>query len=117
MAHKPPDRAHVIRHDSALGRWEYAISTPHRSLYPHVKDRYYGWSEQMATPLCRRGVPTEDVPVIINFGAPFRLFDQGDSSRWTDYRSFTTGAYDAFVLVGSTGPTRTMRTRRDRVHT
>jgi AraC-like DNA-binding protein len=42
--------------------------------------------------------------VIINFGAPFRLFDQADPSRWTDYGSFTTGAYDAFVLVGSTGP-------------
>jgi len=57
----------------------------------------------MATPLVRREVPTEDVPVIINFGAPFRLFDQANPSRWTDYRSFTTGAYDAFVLVGSTG--------------
>jgi AraC-like DNA-binding protein len=99
-----PSRAEIIRHQSELGCWEYAIGKPHPSLYPHVKDRYYGWSEQMATPLCRREVPTEDVPVIINFGAPFRLFDQADPSRWTDYRSFTTGAYDAFVLVGSTGP-------------
>jgi AraC-like DNA-binding protein len=97
-------RAEIIRHQSELGCWEYAIGKPDPSLYPHVKDRYYGWSEQMATPLCRREVPTEDVPVIINFGAPFRLFDQADPSRWTDYRSFTTGAYDAYVLVGSTGP-------------
>jgi AraC-like DNA-binding protein len=99
-----PSRAKIIRHQSALGCWEYAIAKPQPSLYPHVRDRYYGWIEQMATPLCRREVPTEEVPVIINFGAPFRLFDQADPSRWTDYRSFTTGAYDAYVLVGSTGP-------------
>ena len=48
----------------------------------------------MATPLCRREPPTEIVPVIINFGAPFRLFDQADPLRWTAYGSFTTGAYD-----------------------
>ena len=99
-----PSRTEVIRHESALGSWEYALGRPHPSLRPHVKDRYYGWMEDVAVPICRREVPTEEVPIIINFGAPFRLFDQVDPSRWTDYRSFTTGAYDAHVLVGSTGP-------------
>ena len=55
-------------------------------------------------PLCRREVPTEIIPIIINFGAPVRLFDAQDPSRWTDYGSFTTGAYDSHVLVGSRGP-------------
>jgi AraC-like DNA-binding protein len=93
----------VIRHESPLGSWEYAIGTPHASLGPHVRSPYYGWIEDVAVPICRREVPTEDVPIIINFGAPFRLYEQGDRSRWTDYRSFTTGAYDSYVLVGSTG--------------
>jgi hypothetical protein len=31
-------RARIIRHDSALGRWEYAIGEPHPSLHPHVRD-------------------------------------------------------------------------------
>ena len=100
-----------MRHDSALGRWEYAIARPHPSLHPHVRDHYYGWIEQMATPLRRREPPTEVVPVIINSGAPFRLFDQADPSRWTPYGSFTTGAYDSHVLVGSTGPSAGWRTR------
>jgi AraC-like DNA-binding protein len=96
-------RTQVIRHQSALGCWEYAIGPPHPALRPHVLGHYYGWIEEMAVPMCRREVPTEAVPIIINFGAPFRLFDQADPSRWTDYTSFTTGAYDSFVLVGSTG--------------
>ena len=96
-------RTQVVRHESALGSWEYAIGRPHPSLRAHVRE-YSGWAEQMATPLVRREPPTEDVPVIINFGAPVRLYDQQDPSRWTDYGSFSTGAYDSYVLVGSTGP-------------
>jgi AraC-like DNA-binding protein len=96
-------RTRVIRHESALGSWEYAIGRPHLSLRAHVRE-YSGWAEQMATPLVRREPPTEVVPVIINFGAPVRLYDQQDPSRWTDFGSFSTGAYDSYVLVGSTGP-------------
>jgi hypothetical protein len=51
----------------------------------------------MATPLCRREPPTEMVPVIINFGAPFRLFDQADPSRWTRPAASRPVAYDSYV--------------------
>ena len=93
----------VVRHESELGWWEMVRAAPHPSLRPHVR-AYIGWFEHMAAPLCRRELPTEDVPVIINFGAPVRVFDPFDSSRWTDYGSFTTGAFDSYVLVGSAGP-------------
>ena len=102
----PDDRAahpRVSRHESALGSWEYALGRPHPSLRAHVHE-YAGWVEQMVAPLVRSELPTEVVPVIINFGAPVRLSDQQNPSRWTDYGSFSTGAYDTYVLVGSTGP-------------
>jgi AraC-like DNA-binding protein len=95
--------ARRVRHESAQGQWEMVCAAPHPSLRAHVRE-YIGWFEHFAVPLCRREVPTEIIPVIINFGAPVRLFDAQDPSRWTDYRSFTTGAYDSHVLVGSSGP-------------
>lgn len=97
--------ARVVRHESALGRWEYALGTPHPSLRAHVRE-YAGWFEDLAHPISRREPPTEDVPVIINFGALVRLFDTRDPSRWTDYGSFTTGVYESYVIVvSSAGPT------------
>lgn len=93
----------TISHESERGRWEMVQRAPHPSLRAYVRE-YAGWFEDFTAPLCRREVPTEDVPVIINFAAPVRLYDLQDPSRWTDYGSFTTGAYDSYVLVGSTGP-------------
>src|SRR5262249_19693261 len=93
----------VIRHDSVLGSWEYAIAKPHALLRPHVRE-YYGWIEHIAAPLCRRGVPTDEVPVIIYFRTPFPVFDPAAASRRTEFGSFSAGAFDPYVLVGSTGP-------------
>jgi AraC-like DNA-binding protein len=80
-----------------------ARRAPHVSLRPYVLE-YVGWFEHMAQPLCRREVPSEVVPVIVSFGAPVRIFDHDDQRRWTDFTSFTTGAFDTYVLVGSAGP-------------
>ena len=57
----------------------------------------------MSAPLCRRELPTEEAPLIINFGAPFHLFAPGDSRRHLDPASFITGAYDTYQLVESVG--------------
>ena len=60
-------------------------------------------SEETHAPLCRRELPADIAPIIINFGAPFRFYDPADPSRWTEARSFMAGAFDTYVLVGSTG--------------
>jgi len=92
----------LTSHSSELGRWESAVAPPHPSLAPYVSE-YFGGSEETLAPLCRRELPADIAPIIINFGAPFRLIDDADPSRWTEIRSFIAGAFDRYVLVASTG--------------
>lgn len=54
-------------------------------------------------PLCRRELPTDVAPLIINFGDSFQLFTAGTTRRSTALRSFITGAYDTYQLVESAG--------------
>lgn len=93
----------VTRHQSSLGRWEYATAQPTARLRPFARE-YVGWEESLAMPLCRRELPTEVAPLIINFGAPFHLFAPGSERRASDVRSFITGAYDTYQIVESAGP-------------
>lgn len=96
-------RPRIVRHASEIGQWEMVQGEPPLALRPYIRE-YVGWVEHLASPLCRRELPTEIIPVIVNFGAPVRIFERDDFRRWTDYSSFTTGAYDKYVLVGSAGP-------------
>jgi AraC-like DNA-binding protein len=102
VASTPPLRVTVRRHSSALGHWELATAPPAEALRPFARE-YVGWNEQMSAPLCRRELPTEEAPLIINFGAPFHLFAPGGVRRDRDLGSFITGAYDTFQFVESAG--------------
>lgn len=99
----PVRRAAVTRHDSGLGRWEFATAQPMAALRPFARE-FVGWNEALAVPLCRRELPTEEVPLIINFGAPFHLFAPGSHRRAAEVRSLVTGAYDTYQIVESRGP-------------
>ena len=96
-------RPEVI-HASEPSVWEMVRALPAAPLRSLVRE-YVGWRECAATPIRRRELPTEIIPVIINFGGPIRIFDQKDSARWSDHDSFSTGAYDSHVIVGSPGAT------------
>jgi AraC-like DNA-binding protein len=98
----PARSIEVVRHASALGRWESAVGPPHPALRPYVRE-YVGGSEETIRPLVRRELPTEIAPLIINFGPPFRIYDSADASRYQEISSFVTGAFDSFVVVGTTG--------------
>lgn len=81
-----------------------ARALPSPPLRRHVRE-YVGWHEYAASPIHRRELPTEIIPVIINLAGPIRIFDQAHPNRWTDHGSFSTGAYDSHVIVGSEGAT------------
>jgi AraC-like DNA-binding protein len=109
MVHQPETRmplrrVTVARHASDLGCWELARATPTESVRPFTRE-YVGWTEQVSVPLCRRELPTEEAPLIINFGGPFRLFAPGESHGAIALGSFVTGAYDTYQLVESVGAT------------
>jgi AraC-like DNA-binding protein len=93
----------VIHHACEVGRWEMTLAAPPPALSRYVVE-YVGWFEHMTAPLCRREPPTEIIPLIINFGAPVRIFDPANQTRWTDFDSFITGSFDTYALVGSSGP-------------
>ena len=87
-----------ILRDLERGEWELIDARPHPALRPHVV-RYTGWFERRAAPLRRRELPSQYVPLIINFGSAIRVSRAADPARWDSYGSFTTGAYDSYVLV------------------
>jgi AraC-like DNA-binding protein len=90
------------RHTSVLGRFESVVAVPHPALREYVRE-YVGGSEEPTSALRRRELPTEIAPVILNFGAPFRLFDSRNPAAFVEMRSFATGAFDTYALVGTTG--------------
>jgi AraC-like DNA-binding protein len=92
----------TVVEDREFHQWGMVTAAPHASLRPHVR-RYVGWWEHRTTPLYRRELPTAEVPLIINFGAPIRLFDVADRTRSTELGSFATGAYDSHVVVEANG--------------
>ena len=92
----------LVRHSSELGHWESAVGLPHPVLRPYGREDV-GGSESTFEPIVRRELPSEIAPVIFNFGAPFRIYDQDDPTRFVEHSSFATVAFDRYVLVGSTG--------------
>ena len=98
----PP--ATVTRQVAGRDSWELARARPNEALRPFVRE-YVGWTEQLSQPLRRTESPTDEVPLIINFGAPFRLFAPGTSTRSVELTSFLTGAYDTYQIVESVGHT------------
>jgi AraC-like DNA-binding protein len=92
----------TVLEDQEFHQWGMVTARPHVSLRAHVR-RYVAWWEHRTTPLYRRELPTAEVPLIINFSAPIRLFDVADRTRSTELGSFATGAYDSHVIVEANG--------------
>lgn len=72
---------------------------PHAALEPDVIV-YTGYRESTPQPIWRREVPSAVIPLIIAFGASFRL---RHASADEQHASFTAGLFSGPVMVGSTG--------------
>jgi AraC-like DNA-binding protein len=92
----------TVVEDRELHRWGMVTAAPHVSLRAHVR-RYVGWWEQRTAPLYRRELPSVEVPLIVSFGDPIRLFEVDDRARSAVLGTFATGAYDSHVVVEANG--------------
>ena len=83
---------------------ESVFRAPDSRLDDIILGEYQGWTESSTEVVRRREVPICAFPLIINFGAPFRLYDPArpvDGPRMLG--TFAAGMYDSYVIVESSG--------------
>jgi hypothetical protein len=88
------------------GRWELAQMRPQADLAGDVV-RYSGYLEHGGWSIANREVAVPIVPLIINFGAPFRIRMGANES--VDQPGFVAGLYDGYADVASTGRAHSMQ--------
>jgi AraC-like DNA-binding protein len=88
------------------GRWELAQMRPQADLADDVV-RYSGYLEHSGWSIDQREVAVPIVPLIINFGDPFRIRMGANES--VDHRGFVAGLYDGYADVASTGRAHSMQ--------
>lgn len=92
----------VERHESESGWWELATRGPHPRLQPHVLG-YIGIDCRMDLPR-ERHLPSGEVELLVNFGAPYRVIDAADPARSSTHRGATVvGVHDRHVVTEETG--------------
>lgn len=79
---------------AADGQWHAVFWRASLALRPHLVGPLIGWSESTTDVVWRRELPAPFVPVILSFGAPFRISGQ-------DHTSFLAGMHRGPSLVGS----------------
>jgi AraC-like DNA-binding protein len=72
----PTRSSRVTVERSENGDWELARAEPPAELRPFIR-RYEGFTEKSAAPLVRRELPSRDVVMIVNFGAPYDVSAPG----------------------------------------
>jgi AraC-like DNA-binding protein len=82
--------------------WRLFTRRPEPALRGHVVE-LEGFEERAAAPLRRRHLPATFVPLILNFGAPWRLFDPADERRVVQQSSFVSGLGEAGGMTEAAG--------------
>lgn len=97
------ERTRVERDDSGEDRWELVSRAPDPRLRAFVSE-YQGYVESSAIPVLRQEVPTTQVPLIVNFGSPWRIAASRDGYDTATEDSFLAGLFDRSAWVEATGP-------------
>jgi len=101
----------VERRDPEPGAWEMVSRAPEPRLRPYVRD-YTGYVEQIDGLLRRRELPSGDVILIVNLGAPLQVchprettlsFGRGDG--------FVAGLHDTYAITEAVGAQRGIEVR------
>jgi len=92
----------VLHADSEHGRWELVLGRPDQRLRGFVHG-YQGYDESGApAPVLRQEVPSVRVPLIVNFGAHWRI--AASASGAPDVRdSFVAGVHERSTFVAAEG--------------
>jgi AraC-like DNA-binding protein len=72
----------TAEHRSELGQWQTAQRPADPRLRAYVHG-YFASSSRLRTPVQERHVPSTEVPLLLNFGAPHRRLDAVGSGEWT----------------------------------
>jgi AraC-like DNA-binding protein len=92
----------ILRHADGDTWWEMVSRLPDSRLGGDVLG-YTGYVEQTRQAVRRREVPFAGVPMILSFGPSIRLAGLGESSGWSEYRSFVAGLDDQPTLTEYSG--------------
>lgn len=88
----------IVRRGGRESGWEWLQAAPDPRLAGCVRGPYTGWVEGNGPTAVRREPAKPVVPLIVSFGAPFRVGRAGDVSGVLEiHDSFLAGPHDAFV--------------------
>ena len=95
----------VIRHESDTGGWRLVLREPDARLRADAL-LLEDYEECMAGPVRERHLPAVFVPLILNFGSPYRLLDALDPTVSVECGSFTGGLSRSGAVTESSGAAR-----------
>ncbi|HEX2188000.1 MAG TPA: AraC family transcriptional regulator [Longimicrobiaceae bacterium] len=113
MPDAPPPLVH--RHESPTGSWEVAHPGPDARPLPCAA-RVVGFAETPRATARRRELPSLEVPLILSFGAPYRVAAGGASGGIVAPREgFAAGLGETYALTETTGAAACVQVNLDPV--
>jgi AraC-like DNA-binding protein len=93
----------VHEHASELGRWRVALRSAHPRLRAFVRG-YLASSSFLPDPIRERHLPSAEIPLLLNFGAPHRRLETAGARDWISRDgAWVVGLHDSHQLTEAVG--------------